>query len=305
MAAVMQASRPFMSVKQVAEYLQLNEKKIYSLVHDGAIPATKVTGKWMFPRELVDRWMLDSAHGGLLSDRLVIAGSDDPLLYRLVLLFAQETGSRALISYTPTGTRLGLELLQSGRADLCGLHWGPDGESRTRHPALLQQYDGHRHWILIHAFRREQGILLRDGELAGKGELEALFEGRVRWALRQKGAGAQRYFLEILSRLGLVTDSLERTATAYSERDAAAAVAMGQADAAPVPALPHANTALPSSRWAGSPSTWPCPGTSGSAACCRTCCSGSSPARLVVCRNSSVVTTLPDRVNSPGAKNRN
>jgi len=193
----------------------------------------KGTGKWMCPRELGDRWMLDSAHGGLLSDRLVIAGSDDPLLYRLVLLFAQETGSRALISYTPTGTRLGLELLQSGRADLCGLHWGPDGESRTRHPALLQQYDGHRHWILIHAFRREQGILLRDGELAGKGELEALFEGRVRWALRQKGAGAQRYFLEILSRLGLVTDSLERTATAYSERDAAAAVAMGQADAAP------------------------------------------------------------------------
>ena len=30
----------------------------------------------MFPRELIDRWMLDSAHGGLLTDRLVIAGSD-------------------------------------------------------------------------------------------------------------------------------------------------------------------------------------------------------------------------------------
>ena len=233
MSAVMQGSLPFMSVKQVAEYLQLNEKKIYSLVHDGAIPATKVTGKWMFPRELVDRWMLDSAHGGLLSDRLVIAGSDDPLLYRLVLLLAQETGSRALISYTPTGTRLGLELLQTGRADLCGLHWGPDDESRTRHPALLQQYDGHRHWILIHAFRREQGILLGNAELARNGEVEPLFGREVRWALRQKGAGAQRYFLEILSHYGLGAESLERTVTAYSERDAAAAVAMGRADAAP------------------------------------------------------------------------
>ena len=68
----------FMSVRQVAEYLHLNEKKIYALVNEGAIPATKVTGKWMFPRELIDRWMLDSAHGGLLTDRLVIAGSDDP-----------------------------------------------------------------------------------------------------------------------------------------------------------------------------------------------------------------------------------
>ncbi len=77
----------FMSVKQVAEYLHLNEKKIYALVNGGKIPATKVTGKWMFPRELVDRWMLDSAHGGLMTDRLIIAGSDDPLLYRIVLDF--------------------------------------------------------------------------------------------------------------------------------------------------------------------------------------------------------------------------
>ena len=50
-------SRPFMSVKQVAEYLNLNEKKVYALVNEGKIPGTKITGKWMFPRELVDRWI--------------------------------------------------------------------------------------------------------------------------------------------------------------------------------------------------------------------------------------------------------
>ena len=43
---------PFLSVKQTASYLQLNEKKIYELANQGTIPATKVTGKWMFPREL-------------------------------------------------------------------------------------------------------------------------------------------------------------------------------------------------------------------------------------------------------------
>ena len=68
----------FMNVKQVAEYLHLNEKKIYALVNEGQIPATKITGKWMFPRELIDRWMLDSTHGGLLTDRLILGGSDDP-----------------------------------------------------------------------------------------------------------------------------------------------------------------------------------------------------------------------------------
>ena len=35
----------FLSVKQVAAYLQLNEKKVYALVNEGRMPATKVTGK--------------------------------------------------------------------------------------------------------------------------------------------------------------------------------------------------------------------------------------------------------------------
>jgi excisionase family DNA binding protein len=67
----------FMTERQVAEYLQLNEKNIYALATKEKIPATKVTGKWMFPRELVDSWMLESAHGGVFTDRLVIAGSED------------------------------------------------------------------------------------------------------------------------------------------------------------------------------------------------------------------------------------
>ena len=76
-------SRPprFMTVRQVAEYLQVNEKKIYALVGEGKVPASKVTGKWLFPRDLVDRWILESSHGGLLTDRLLMAGSDDPLLF--------------------------------------------------------------------------------------------------------------------------------------------------------------------------------------------------------------------------------
>jgi putative molybdopterin biosynthesis protein len=69
MASALEDGASFMNVKQVASYLQLNEKKVYALVSDGQIPATRVTGKWMFPRELIDRWMLNSAHGGLMADR--------------------------------------------------------------------------------------------------------------------------------------------------------------------------------------------------------------------------------------------
>ena len=74
----------FMTVRQVAGYLHLNEKKVYALVNDGKIPATKVTGKWLFPRALVDQWILESSHGGVLTDRLLINGSDDPLIARAI-----------------------------------------------------------------------------------------------------------------------------------------------------------------------------------------------------------------------------
>ncbi len=223
----------FMSVRQVAEYLHLNEKKIYALIGEGGIPATKVTGKWMFPRELIDRWMLDSTHGGLLSDRLVIAGSDDPLLYRLVIGFAHETGDRALISYTPTGTRLGLELLQSRKIDVCGIHWGPEDESNTRHPALLRHYSRHPEWVLIRLFRREQGLMVSHPVLKQTRDARDLVDPQFRWALRQKGAGTLRFLMELVGHHGINTGALNSTLTALSEREAAAAISMGQADVAP------------------------------------------------------------------------
>ncbi len=232
-ALIQQQPHVFMNVKQVAEYLHLNEKKIYALVNEERIPATKITGKWLFPRELVDRWMLDSAHGGLMTNRLIIAGSDDPLLYRLIMNFAQDTGAHALISYTPTGTRLGLDLLQANRVDASGIHWGPKDESHTRHPALLRQYSQFRHWVLIRMFRREQGLMISPRVDSQGLDPMSLTDTRYRWAMRQSGAGAQRFLLEVLSGYGTSADKLNCVSTALSEREAAANIAMDMADVAP------------------------------------------------------------------------
>ncbi|MGB5569194.1 MAG: helix-turn-helix transcriptional regulator [Sedimenticolaceae bacterium] len=231
-AVMLPQSDVFLSVRQVAAYLQLNEKKIYTLVNEGKIPATKVTGKWMFPRELIDRWMMDSAHGGLLTDRLVIAGSDDPLLYRAVTAFARDVNALAQVSYTPTGTRLGLELLQASRVDVSALHWGPCEESRTRHPALLRQHPQHRNWVLIRAFTREQGLIVSHEVARRTTDPERLIGPDFRWVQRQPGAGAQRFFMEV-RRTVTAADSLNVTATALSEREAAAAIVLDQADVAP------------------------------------------------------------------------
>ena len=222
----------FMSVKQVAQYLDIHEKKVYALAAEGVIPATKATGKWLFPRELIDQWITESAHGGVLTDRLVVAGSDDPLLFRAIMQLANEIQGRALITYTSTGTQLGLNLLARHRADICGIHWGPAAESEHRHLAVIRQYPRHREWVVQRAFYREQGLIIAPGARTD-GDLQTLFAPRVRWAMRQEGAGSQRFLRETLARHNVDVSSLRVSAQAYSEREAASLVAMDQADVAP------------------------------------------------------------------------
>ncbi|WP_434361432.1 helix-turn-helix transcriptional regulator [Parasalinivibrio latis] len=220
----------FMNARQVAEYLDLNEKKVYTLANDGVLPATKVTGKWLFPKSLLDRWLLESSHNGVFNDRLLIAGSDDPLLQHIVSNMAAKLGSAALVGYTATGTKQGLSMLEKGHVDICAIHWGNAEEAKLRHPALLQQYTGHRNWVLLHAFERMQGLIMKK-ELADQlSETHHFVDTRVRWASRQTGAGSARAMEEWLFRNGLTADMLNTTLTCQSERELASAVARGEVD---------------------------------------------------------------------------
>lgn len=223
----------FMTVKQVARYLQVNEKKVYSLVREGKIPASKLTGKWLFPRDLVDQWLLESSHGGLLTDRIVVAGSDDPLLFRAITQVANSLQSRALISYTATGSQLGLSLLAHRRADVCGIHWGPAEESHQRHPALIRQFVQAGDWALVRLFRREQGLLVVPGLWSAEIGIEGLFQRETRWVERQEGAGSQRFLRELIAQHDLDPANRRITGRASTEREAASLIAMGQAEVGP------------------------------------------------------------------------
>ena len=223
-----------MSTRQAADYLQINEKKVYQLATEGRLPGTKVTGKWLFPRGLIDQWLLESSHRGVLVDRLILTGSDDPLLHRVVSRLVQVADSHALIAYSATGTRLGLGLLAAGRADVCAVHWGPATQSDVRHPALLNRFPGHAQWVLVRAFRREQGLMAshRITETHGS-SVEALTGAGLRWVFRQKGSGSQRFLEETCAAANTSPDRLECAVIAQSEREAASCVAMEEADVAP------------------------------------------------------------------------
>jgi excisionase family DNA binding protein len=223
----------FMSVRQLAEYLQTNDKRVYALAAEGTLPGTKVTGRWLFPRELIDRWLLETSHGGVLTDRLLITGGEDLLLQRLSTHLAAALGTRALLSYAPTPVRLGLGLLEKGRADVCCLHWGAVAQSNERHPALLRALVGHPRWVLVRALRREQGIVVSPGAPAPAESAARCLSMSWRWLIRQEGSGAQRLLLDLLAGENIPLNALNITEIVNSEREAAARLAAGEADASP------------------------------------------------------------------------
>ena len=74
----------FLTTSEAAEYLRLGERKLYELVTTGAIPCSKVTGKWLFPRQELDLWVLSGLArpaGMIASDPPpIVGGSQDDLL---------------------------------------------------------------------------------------------------------------------------------------------------------------------------------------------------------------------------------
>ena len=81
-----------MNTHEVAEYLRIKERKVYDLVRKKKIPCTRVSGKWLFPKKLIDKWLTLGIEGSDISNRWaeedkhdsippnVIAGSHDLLL---------------------------------------------------------------------------------------------------------------------------------------------------------------------------------------------------------------------------------
>ncbi|MBN1104267.1 MAG: helix-turn-helix domain-containing protein [Deltaproteobacteria bacterium] len=123
-------SGDLMNTKEVARYLGVHEKQVYALVKAKRIPSTKFTGKWVFPRKLIDAWIESHARSGIdqarersrdIEGALLACGSNDPILDML-----QSTMKKAhpefLILSANTGSTEGLKALNRGQTDLAWSH---------------------------------------------------------------------------------------------------------------------------------------------------------------------------------------
>jgi len=219
-----------MTTREVAEYLRIKERKVYDLLRDKRIPATRVTGKWLFPKHLIDHWL---ATGTEFPDRAqapqaappVCAGSHDPLLEWSL----RESGCG--LAMMPGGSLDGLGRLAAGEAMVAGLHVYDDKTGTYNQTAVTDACAG-LDIVVIEWAWREQGLVLAPGNPLGIGSIKDLKAKKARVVPRQPQAGSQILLQHLVAEAGMTMAELDVIDhAAMSETDLGLAVMEGKADA--------------------------------------------------------------------------
>jgi putative molybdopterin biosynthesis protein len=218
-----------LTTDEAAAYLRLSERKLYELVASGAVPCTKVTGRWLFPKAALNRWLTaglaapDHAHAPAPP---IVGGSHDPLLEWTL----RESGS-ALASL-PEGSEAGLLRLARGEVVAAAIHLHRlDGDDEFANRDALAGVPGLHDTVLIAFASREQGLVVAAGNPLRLRDVAGVAARRARLALRPQGAGAQLLLLALTARAGVALEDLVLVRPACpTGADVAQAVRAGRAD---------------------------------------------------------------------------
>lgn len=191
-------SEDMMSTKEVARYLGVHEKQVYALVKSKRIPSTRITGKWVFPKRLIDEWIETHAKLGLEGARektasmggaLLACGSNDPIL-DMLQTYMKKAYPEFLILSANTGSTEGLKALNSGYTDLAWSHL-LDPKSGQYNIPFLPTYVPDVKAVVVNLFHRELGLIMAPKNPFGIKGFEDMSKKGVRLVNRQKGSGTR------------------------------------------------------------------------------------------------------------------
>lgn len=228
-----------MNTKEVARYLNIHEKQVYALIKAKKIPATRITGKWIFPRKLIDEWVESNVRSAMekvrvkarrIEGALLASGSNDPILDMLKSMMRKAYPEFYLFSAN-TGSMDGLKALKAGYTDIAWCHLF-DPESGTDNISFIGQYLQDRKVVVVRLFCREIGLLTVPGNpLQIKGFEDLAREG-VRFINRQEGSGTRLLLDYHLARLSILPSSLAGyESEVYTHLDVGLSICSREADA--------------------------------------------------------------------------
>ena len=226
-----------LSTKEVAKFLNVNEKMVYSLIAEKGLPASKVTGKWLFPIHLVRQWIetgtenypelakLPPYHGLIL-----IAGSNDLLLDKVISTFNLKHEEH-IAMFGIAGSLGGLKALKQNLCHIASSHLVADNEEYN-FPFLKDEMD--QLPAVVNFCKREQGLIIAKGNPKQIHAIKDLDQKEVRIINQQLTTGTRKLFDKLLKEAGIKGETLNGYDTlATRHMDVGLEILNGRADAGP------------------------------------------------------------------------
>jgi excisionase family DNA binding protein len=227
------------NTREVARFLNVNEKMVYALISEKGLPATKATGKWLFPRHLVEQWLenqtlnypktndpLPPYHG-----LLIISGSNDILLERSLSLF-NRLYPEHVAAFGNLGSLGGLRALRRNLCHIASSHLLQEDEEEYNFQFAekeLGQLPG-----VINFCMREQGLLIQNGNPKAIHGVSDLGRNDLTIVNRSLGTGTRLLLDSELSHVGLKGSAIKGYEREVSRHlDVGLEVLSGRADAGP------------------------------------------------------------------------
>jgi putative molybdopterin biosynthesis protein len=190
-------TKEMLTTKEVAEYLSINEKQVYRLIKEKKIPATRITGKWLFPKGLIDEWIMTSAREsvsiagkqGSRDNQVVIAGSND-LALELLAKNTTIQHPRYTYSISNVGSLAGLIALQNGNCHIAASHL-LDPDTGEYNSSFIKKHFPGLKIMAVNLAHREQGLIVRKGNPLEIKTLKNLAGKKVIYINRQEGSGTR------------------------------------------------------------------------------------------------------------------
>jgi len=203
-----------LTAREAASYLKINEKMIYALVAEKKLPATKITGKWLFSKALIDQWLIAHTKNapppeqGQQTDEelLIITGSNDILLDRLIFHFNQAHPDRFAV-FGNMGSMGGIQALKKKRCDIATSHLVQEDEREYNFAFIDLDFDPPP--AVVNFCRREQGLLLPPGNPRNIKNITDLGQPGIRIVNRALGTGTRLLLDRELGKAGLKGEEIK------------------------------------------------------------------------------------------------
>lgn len=202
-----------MSTREVAEFLGVNEKMVYSLVSEKGLPASKVTGKWIFPLHLVEQWVEANTlnypetrqqlppYDGLL----IITGSNDLLLDKTIALFNRSFPGQIAV-FANLGSMGGLQALRRNSCHIATSHLLQDNGDEYNFDFAGREFNNMP--VIVNFCRREQGFLIQKGNPKKIKKIEDIRRPGIRVVNRSLSTGTRLLFDRELQKAGINSETI-------------------------------------------------------------------------------------------------